>query len=85
MRAELIRSGAGGGVLPCFLGDADPGLVRMGPPIEEVGYEAWLMMHDDERHRPEMRTAIERLAALFARERRRLAGDMQEQRAGAGE
>jgi hypothetical protein len=85
MLAELIRSGAGCGVLPCFLGDADPGLVRMGPPIEEVGYEAWLMMHDDERHRPEMRTAIERLAALFARERRQLAGDVQEERAGVGE
>lgn len=62
---DLIRAGAGKGVLPCFVGDREPGLCRAGPPIAELAHESWLVMHDDDRHRPEMRLAIDRLAALL--------------------
>ncbi|MGO4136763.1 LysR family transcriptional regulator [Rhizobium brockwellii] len=62
----LIRGGAGRGVLPCFIGDQERRLVRAGPVIEELTYEMWIVAHDDERQRPEVRIVIDRLAALFA-------------------
>jgi DNA-binding transcriptional LysR family regulator len=55
------------GILPCFLGDSDPQLVRAGrvpSPLEEPH---WIFAHDDERHRPQVRTMIERLADYVAR------------------
>jgi DNA-binding transcriptional LysR family regulator len=63
---DLIRAGIGKGVLPCFAGDRDPQLERAGPLIEELDETQWLVMHDDDRHRPEVRTVIERIAALVA-------------------
>lgn len=65
MLFHLIRGGAGRGVLPCFIGDADEALVRAGPIIDELTYEMWITAHDDERQRPEVRIVIDRLAALL--------------------
>lgn len=62
---ELVRSGGGRGVLPCFIGDAEPGLVRVGAPIEELSADLWITMHDDDRSRPEVRTMIDRVAELL--------------------
>jgi hypothetical protein len=63
-------------VLPCFAGDRDPLLERAGDEIAELREDQWLVMHNDDRHRPDVRTVIERLvalvtahAALFAGER----------------
>lgn len=74
MLHDLIRGGAGRGVLPCFVGDAEPGLVRAGPVIETLTHTVWIVMHDDERARPEVRTVIDRLAELYAANERLLAG-----------
>jgi len=63
---DLIRSGVGKGVLPCFAGDRDPLLERAGPPIDELREGQWVVMHNDDRHRPEVRTVIERIVALFS-------------------
>ena len=62
---SLVRGGAGRGVLPCFIGDADGDLVRAGLAIDELAHTSWIVMHDDERARPEVRTVIDRLAGLF--------------------
>ena len=70
----LIRGGAGRGMLPCFIGDQERRLVRAGPVIDELTYEMWLVAHDDERQRPEVRTVIDRLAALFAENEELFAG-----------
>lgn len=73
---ELIRAGVGIGVLPCFVGDRDPLLERAGETIAELSGEQWIVMHNDDRHRPDVRRVIDRLvalslahAALFAGER----------------
>ncbi|MDC7743774.1 MULTISPECIES: LysR family transcriptional regulator [Rhizobium] len=66
MLFHLIRGGAGRGVLPCFIGDQERKLVRAGPLIDELTYDMWIVAHDDERQRPEVRIVIDRLAALFA-------------------
>lgn len=64
MLYHLVRGGAGRGVLPCFIGDADTDLVRAGQPIADLEHTMWIVMHDDERHRPEVRTVIDRLVHL---------------------
>ncbi len=70
---DLVCAGAGTGVLPCFAGDRNPALERIGQPLPELDQGQWLVMHHEDRHRPEVRTVIDRLdtlledhAALFA-------------------
>jgi DNA-binding transcriptional LysR family regulator len=72
---DLIRAGVGKGVLPCFAGDRDPRLERAGPPIQDLREGQYLVMHNDDRHRREVRTVIERMAAFFAAHAPLFAGD----------
>lgn len=62
---DLIRSGVGKGVLPCFAGDRDPLLERAGEEIAELREGQWVVMHNDDRHRPEVRTVIDRIVDLL--------------------
>lgn len=71
---RLVRSGAGCGVLPVFVGDADPGLVREGEIIRSLDHPLHIVVNDDDRHRPEVRLTIERLAALLKRHERQFSG-----------
>ncbi|MEY4952665.1 MAG: hypothetical protein RL299_1089 [Pseudomonadota bacterium] len=43
---HLIAAGAGLGVLPCFIGDADPGLVPV-LPDKRIARSFWLVTHKD--------------------------------------
>ena len=63
--ADLLAAGAGRGVLPCFAGDRDRRLVRAGPVIAEMMQAQYMITHGDDRHRPEVRTLIGRIAALI--------------------
>jgi len=65
MLLELARSGGGRAILPCFIGDGEPDLIRLGDPIEELSAHLWITMHDDDRNRPEVRTMIDRVATLL--------------------
>lgn len=71
---ELIAAGAGQGVLPCFAGDRDPRLVRVGRPIAELDQEQWLVSHHEERHRPEVRRVANRIVRLMRTHRRLFSG-----------
>lgn len=70
-RAEGLRhsilSGAGVGVLPCFVGDDDPGLRRVGGELSELRHRSWIVMNNEDRHRPEIRAVVDRMTALFRR------------------
>lgn len=63
---ELIASGAGISVLPCFVGDSDARLRRAGGLIGALTTEQWLVAHHEERHTPAIRHALERIAGLMA-------------------
>lgn len=65
--ADLVAAGAGRGVLPCFAGDRDRRLVRAGPVIAGMAHAQYMITHGDDRHRPEVRTLIGRIAALIER------------------
>lgn len=64
---DLVRGGAGRGLLPDFLAEGDPALVRDGPPIAELNQDLWIVLHDEERGRAEVRLVADRLAAILAR------------------
>jgi DNA-binding transcriptional LysR family regulator len=74
MLLRLIQAGAGQGVLPVFLGDAQPDLIREGGIIEALDQPLHIVVNDDDRHRAEVRLAIERLAALLKRQETRFGG-----------
>ena len=71
---RLVRQGAGRGVMPVFVGDADPLLVREGDIIDELDHDLWIVANDDDRHRPEVRTVIDRLARILKRSEKLFAG-----------
>ena len=48
-QAALIASGAGCGVLPCFIGDRMPALVRLLPQAIDIRRTFWLVVHRDVR------------------------------------
>lgn len=62
---KLIASGAGWGVLPSHIGDQIHGVIREEEAIKELTHPLWLVFNDDDRHSPEMRLVIDRLAALL--------------------
>jgi DNA-binding transcriptional LysR family regulator len=72
---DLIRAGVGKGLLPCFVGDRDPLLERAGEPIEELAGYQWIVMHNDDRHRSDVRTVIDRIVALVTKHAALFAGE----------
>lgn len=69
---SLARQGVGAIVLPCFVGDAFRDLARLGEPIAALTSRQWLVMHQDRRHYPPVRVAIDRLAAFLLQPARRV-------------
>jgi DNA-binding transcriptional LysR family regulator len=71
---EAARGGAGFAVLPCYLGDPDPALRRLGGVIADVFADQWLLVHRDLRALPRVRAVMDALIELFRRERALLEG-----------
>ena len=63
--ARGVRAGAGLAVLPCYLGDPDPMLKRVGGIIEEVFADQWLLVHRDLRALPRVRAVMDAVVELF--------------------
>lgn len=72
---QLVKAGAGIGVMPCMIGDQDPALARAGPIIEALTETQYLVMHNDDRRRADIRQVIERIAAVYGAHADLLAGD----------
>jgi len=71
---QAVRVGAGLAVLPCYLGDADPALRRVGSVLDEVVADQWLLVHRDLRALPRVRAVIDALVRLFQSERATIEG-----------
>ncbi|TPG53387.1 LysR family transcriptional regulator [Roseomonas nepalensis] len=67
--AQAVEAGIGVGHLPCFIGDAWPGLVRLAPPQPEYASSLWLLTHPDLRHTPRVRALLDVLAEAIAERR----------------
>ncbi|MEM6987731.1 MAG: LysR family transcriptional regulator [Pseudomonadota bacterium] len=46
---DAVRAGLGQAVLPCYLGDADSGLIRLEKPGTSGVWDLWLLAHPDVR------------------------------------
>ena len=71
---EATRSGAGLAVLPCYLGDPDPALKRVGGVLPDVFADQWLLVHRDLRALPRVRAVMDAIVDLFQREKALLEG-----------
>jgi DNA-binding transcriptional LysR family regulator len=74
MQYAAIRAGAGRGVLPCYVGDADPLLERLTAPVPEIAAEYWVIVHRDLRRAACVRAVIDWIRTLFDCHRAALAG-----------
>ena len=57
-----VRSGLGLAVLPCFVADRDPDLIRCLPPKDGDSTGIWLLTHERLRHEPRVRSVLDFLA-----------------------
>jgi DNA-binding transcriptional LysR family regulator len=68
------RTGLGVAALPCYLGDPDPGLRRVHPPLEAMEVSLWLLTHPDLQRVARIRTVLDLLARHFAERRALIEG-----------
>ncbi|UWR23640.1 LysR family transcriptional regulator [Sulfitobacter sp. S190] len=62
---DLARAGIGIALLPRFIGDREEGLEMRGAPIDQLSHDQWIVTHQDDRHLPHVRRAIDRLCAVL--------------------
>lgn len=62
-----VRAGAGLAVLPSFVADRDPDLVRCLEPIAGDNSEMWLLTHERLRHTPRVRAVMDFLGERLTR------------------
>ncbi|MGE0565112.1 MAG: LysR family transcriptional regulator [Pseudolabrys sp.] len=72
---SAVKAGLGVGMLPCFVGDTEPDLLRCLPPVRELDAESWLIVREDIRHAPHVRAFVDALAAHMATLRGHLSGE----------
>jgi DNA-binding transcriptional LysR family regulator len=68
-------AGVGIGLMPCFMGDMEPGLRRLMPPLSSLSRDIWLVVHRDLQHNARVRAVLHFLAELVQRERSLIAGE----------
>ncbi|NDV97841.1 LysR family transcriptional regulator [Salipiger sp. PrR002] len=68
---DLALGGVARIVMPCFAGDAEPGLMRLSEPIDALSHDEWLVAHHDARHDPPVRAALDALHGLLTAPERR--------------
>ena len=62
-----VRSGMGLTILPAFLADREPDLIRCIPPKTDDTTGLWLLTHERLRHVPRVRTVLDFLASALTR------------------
>ncbi|MDR3439532.1 LysR family transcriptional regulator [Telmatospirillum sp.] len=73
---SAARAGLGLALLPCYLGDAEPGLRRL-KTIAGLGQEMWVLTHGDLRRTPRVRAVMDFLARELLRHRDLIEGRME--------
>jgi DNA-binding transcriptional LysR family regulator len=71
---SAAKAGLGIGMLPCFVGDAEPDLCRCLPSVPELNAEVWLVIREDVKQAPHVRAFVDCLAAHMEALRPRLLG-----------
>ena len=71
---ELAASGLGAAILPCCLGDPDPRLIRVAPPIEDLETNMWILTHPQLKSSVRISTLSSFLAKALRNDRKLLEG-----------
>ena len=58
LQAQACRQGMGVAVLPCFIGDPDPNLIRIPPYTTEHKFDMWILSHPDLRRNAKIQTFV---------------------------
>lgn len=74
LQLEAAREGLGLALLPCFLGEAEPGVVRVPETATLDGKSIWLLHHRDLSRTARVRTFIDHIAPAIRRHRRLIEG-----------
>jgi DNA-binding transcriptional LysR family regulator len=61
-----VRAAVGVAGLPCFIGDADHDLVRIGENVPPFARDIWLVVHRDLRKTPAVRAVMDFVAAVIS-------------------
>ncbi len=64
-----VRAGVGVAGLPCFMGDRDHDLVRIGEDVPPFARDIWLVVHRDLRRTPAVRAVMDFVAAVVSEDR----------------
>lgn len=64
---DLALAGQGMALLPTFIGDREPGLLRAAQVVPELTHDQWLVVHEADRHNPEVRRAVDRMCRVLER------------------
>ncbi|MDH5674299.1 MAG: LysR family transcriptional regulator [Myxococcales bacterium] len=67
-------AGLGAAIMPCVYADSS-GLIRLRRPVDELGYDLWVLTHEDLRRTARVRAFIEHAAAFMQARRRAIEGD----------
>ena len=82
---ELAILGVGAAILPCFLGDASPALVRLGQPLAELDMGLWILTHSDLRRSARVRAFMDFAGGEMAKQRRAIEGTIGEDTVAPGQ
>ncbi len=66
---DLMRAGVGKAIIPCLAGDRDPMLERASSLMNQFQQERWMVLHQEGRHAPFVRTVADRLSGLLEEHR----------------
>src|SRR5262249_6351431 len=81
---DALHTGAGISGLPCYRGDTDPRLARIGferkgALLPAVTAEQYLLVHHDLRNLPRVRAVMDAIIRLFQQDKALLAGETPQQ------
>jgi DNA-binding transcriptional LysR family regulator len=62
---HAARLGMGVTLMPCYRGDPVPDLHRLGPPLEYLTLELWILTHPALRHTARVRVLMKHLTQAF--------------------
>ena len=62
---DLALVGQGIALLPTFIGERQKDLEQVQATIPELAHDQWIVTHQDDRHLPEVRRAIDRMVRVL--------------------
>jgi DNA-binding transcriptional LysR family regulator len=72
---NATAEGMGFTLMPCYIGDSDGRLLRVGDPLEDLTLELWILTHPDLRHTARVRALMDYLYDALKKEEDLFAGE----------